>query len=72
MSRLSVMVTAATSSLGRGLCSDLYDDVGRVEHVFAVDREEELPYYFREFHRDRFTYWSADLARLWSDLTTAI
>jgi len=59
----TVLVTAATTSLGRSLCQELYQDVERVAHVFAVDMQEELPYYYRELHHDRFTYWSANLLK---------
>jgi nucleoside-diphosphate-sugar epimerase len=58
-----VLVTAATSALGRTFCQELYHDLGRIEHVFAVAEDEALPYYFRDFHRERFTYWSANLLR---------
>lgn len=63
MSGLKVLVTAATSALGRTFCQELYHDLGRVDHVFAVAEDEALPYYFRDFHRERFTYWSANLLR---------
>lgn len=58
-----ILVTAATSSLGRGFCQDLYQDLEHVDHVFAVAEQEDLPYYFRDLHRDRFTYWSANLLK---------
>ncbi|MBX3471140.1 MAG: NAD-dependent epimerase/dehydratase family protein [Planctomycetes bacterium] len=63
MSGLRVLVTAATSSLGRAFCQELYGDQLRVDHVFAVAHEEVVPYYFRDYHPDRFTYWSANLLK---------
>jgi nucleoside-diphosphate-sugar epimerase len=63
MSALRVLVTAATSSLGRAFCQELYADQLRVDHVFAVADDEALPYYFRDFHPDRFTYWGANLLK---------
>ena len=63
MSGLRVLVTGATTALGRALCQELYQDVQRVDHVFAVASDETLPYYFRDFHHDRFTYWSANLLK---------
>lgn len=63
MSGLKVLVTAATSSLGRTFCHELYQDQLRVDHVFAVGEDEALPYYFRDYHADRFTYWGANLLR---------
>ncbi len=63
MSGRRVLVTAATSALGRTFCQELYHDQLRVDHVFAVGETEELPYYFRDYHPDRFTYWGANLLR---------
>lgn len=63
MSGLRVLVTAATSALGRQFCQELYHDQLRVDHVFAVADDESVPYYFRDYHPDRFTYWSANLLK---------
>lgn len=63
MSGLRVLVTASSSALGRTFCEQLYSDQLNVAHVFAVADEEALPYYFRDFHPDRFTYWSANLLK---------
>jgi nucleoside-diphosphate-sugar epimerase len=50
-----VLVTGATTALGRQLVHELYHDQANVECVLAVARDE-LPYYFRDFHGDRFQY----------------
>jgi len=57
-----VLVTGATTALGRQLVHELYHDQANVEFVMAVAREE-LPYYFRDFHSDRFLYRSAHLTK---------
>jgi nucleoside-diphosphate-sugar epimerase len=63
VSGLRVLVTGATGALGRQFCQELYHDQLRVDHVFAVADDEALPYYFRDYHPDRFTYWSANLLK---------
>jgi nucleoside-diphosphate-sugar epimerase len=63
VSGLRVLVTAATTALGRTFCQELYSDQMRVDHVFAVSDDEALPYYFRDYHPERFTYWGANLLK---------
>ncbi len=57
-----VLVTGATTALGRQLVHDLYRDQAGVERVVAVAREE-LPYYFRDFHADRFLYRAGNVTK---------
>lgn len=50
-----VLVTGANTSIGRSLVHELYRDPANIEYVFAVGTDEQ-PYYFRDYHRDRFGY----------------
>ncbi len=49
-----VLVSGATSTLGRMLCHELYHD-DRVEHIVAID-DTDRPYYFADLDPHRFTY----------------
>lgn len=57
-----VLVTGATTSLGRQLVHELYRDQAGIDMVLAVAREE-LPYYFRDFHSDRFQYRTCEITK---------
>ena len=53
--RSRVLITGANTAIGRSLAHELYRDQGDVEYVFAVGTDEQ-PYYFRDYHADRFGY----------------
>ena len=57
-----ILVTGANTSIGRQLVHELYRDQQGVELVWALG-SEELPYYFRDFHRERFTYRVVNLTK---------
>jgi nucleoside-diphosphate-sugar epimerase len=60
--RFRVLVTGANTAIGRQLVHELYRDQQGIELVWALG-SEELPYYFRDFHRERFTYRVVNLAK---------
>jgi UDP-glucose 4-epimerase len=53
--KFRVLVTGANTAIGRSLAHELYRDQGEIEYVFAVGTDEQ-PYYFRDYHADRFGY----------------
>jgi UDP-glucose 4-epimerase len=57
-----VLVTGATSTLGRSLCQDLYYDRENIDCVLAV-ADAEKPYYFRDYHRERFAFRPVNIQR---------
>lgn len=57
----AVMVTGATSTVGRQLIQSLYEDK-RVHYVAAVALED-LPYYFQDYNPARFGYFQTNLVR---------
>jgi nucleoside-diphosphate-sugar epimerase len=59
--KASVLVTGATSTIGRQLCQALYYDE-RVGRVLATARDPE-PYYFNDLDRTRFQYKQIDILK---------
>jgi UDP-glucose 4-epimerase len=57
----NVLVTGATSTIGRQLCQALYYD-DRVNRVFATARDSE-PYYYHDYDRGRFQYKQVDILK---------
>lgn len=53
--KFRVLITGANTSIGRSLAHELYRDQAHIEFVLAVGTDEQ-PYYFRDYHRDRFVY----------------
>lgn len=59
--RRNVLITGATSTIGRQLAEKLMYDPA-VDHVIAVARESQ-PYYFQDFPRDKFAFSQADILK---------
>ncbi len=57
-----VLVTGANGALGRSIAHELYRDQAGTEFVLALGLEEQ-PYYFREYHPDRFGYRVVNLTK---------
>lgn len=57
----SVLITGATSTVGRQLIQTLYEDK-RISYVAAVALED-LPYYFQDYDPKRFGYFQTNLIR---------
>lgn len=57
----AVVITGATSTVGRQLIETLYADK-RIRYVAAVALED-LPYYFQDYDRKRFGYFQTNLIR---------
>ena len=58
----SVLITGATSTIGRQVAELLYYD-RRVRGIMAVAREPQRPYYFDEYETSRFTYHSLNILK---------